>query len=85
MTLRSEIYFCTLKSSSRLGKGVADSANVLRTSESIMKDPKRSYEYQRTKQKRVVQDGLRLKRERESDEFFCSWSSIVVKVKAGTV
>lgn len=41
MTLRSEIYFCMLKSSSMLGRGVSASARGLVISRSIPKDPKR--------------------------------------------
>lgn len=41
MTLRSEIYFCILRSSSILGMGVCDSARGLAMSASMLKDSKR--------------------------------------------
>ena len=80
MTLRSEIYFCTLKSSSRLGRGVADSGNALRMSWSRLKDSKRSQGNQRAKQRLAVRDGLRLKREKNSGWFFRSCSSVSMVV-----
>jgi len=40
MTLRSEIYFCMLKSSSILGRGVRGSARGLAMSASMLKDSK---------------------------------------------
>ncbi len=41
MTLRSEIYFCILRSSSILGMGVCGSARDLAMSASMLKDSKR--------------------------------------------
>jgi hypothetical protein len=81
MTLRFEIYFPMLKSSSKLGRGVTASASGMRMSLPRLKDPKRS-EYQRVKENNAVRGGSRLKRETDSDWFFGSCSSMVVR---GTV
>jgi len=51
MTRRSEIYFCILKSSSRLGRGVAAATSGLVMSRLKSKDPKRPQGYQRAKRR----------------------------------
>ena len=51
MTLRSEIYFCILKSSSMLGRGVSASARGLSMSTLMLKDSKGREEVRARKEK----------------------------------
>jgi hypothetical protein len=88
MTLRSEMYFCVLKSSSGSGRGVLATRRALSTSRAMLKDPGRETAEQeisegaKKKCAGAVRDGVRLKRATDSDCFCsCVCSSMMMMKK----
>jgi hypothetical protein len=81
MTLRSEIYFCILKSSSIVGKGVSGSAKGLAMSVLALKDSKKRGGKSVKKSCARIHDDSRLKQEGDSDCPFCVSPSIMTMEK----